>query len=155
MGSTALLLFQRIKFSHFPLPSHWTGAGLVGSLFAFLLVWLGIAFQGLCGFAFLILLTALAIFVTGRAEKVMQEKDDPRIILDEIIGFFWATAFLPIRSARWILLVAFLLFRIFDLAKLPFPQAQRLRGGFGVVADDLGAGLLTNLLLQIWIRYIV
>jgi phosphatidylglycerophosphatase A len=52
-------------------------------------------------------------------------------------------------------MLAFVLFRIFDIVK-PFPisRMERLPGGYGVMADDVLAGLFTNILILAWTRLI-
>lgn len=91
-------------------------------------------------FLCVIVLSALAIFISGRAEMIYQKKDDQRIVIDEIAGF--QVAMLPLAITGLHLLVAFVLFRIFDIWK-PFPvnKLQDLPGGWGVVMDDVGAGI--------------
>ena len=57
-------------------------------------------------------------------------------------------AFLP-RGAAW-LAAGFVLFRVFDAVKLaPYRWLERLPGGWGVVMDDVGAGVVANLILQL------
>jgi phosphatidylglycerophosphatase A len=91
-------------------------------------------------FLFVIILSSLAIFVSGRAETIYRKKDDQRIVIDEIAGF--QVAMLPVAITGLYLCVAFVLFRIFDIWK-PFPiwNLQNLPGGWGVVIDDVGAGI--------------
>jgi len=93
-----------------------------------------------------IVLSALAIFISGRAENIFQKKDDQRIVIDEIAGF--QVAMLPVAITGLHLLVAFLLFRLFDIWK-PYPvnKLQDLSGGFGVVMDDVGAGIYAGALM--------
>ena len=80
-----------------------------------------------------------AFWICGRADKALRTHDNPRIVLDEVVGVWVAAAGLP-RAARPALL-AFVLFRLFDSVKLPpYRWLERLPGGIGVVADDLGAG---------------
>jgi len=97
-------------------------------------------------FVFVIVLSALAIFVSGRAEIIYEKKDDQRIVIDEIAGF--QVAMLPVAITGWHLCVAFVLFRIFDIWK-PFPvnRLQDLPGGWGVVMDDVGAGIYAGVLM--------
>jgi phosphatidylglycerophosphatase A len=87
-----------------------------------------------------IALSALSIYVSEQAEKIYQKKDDQRIVIDEIIGL--QVTMLPMAINILNLCVAFVLFRIFDIWK-PFPvkNLQRLPGGWGVVIDDLAAGI--------------
>jgi phosphatidylglycerophosphatase A len=87
-----------------------------------------------------IALSALSIYVAQQAEKIYQKKDDQRIVIDEIIGI--QIAMLPVAITVLHLCVGFVLFRIFDILK-PFPinNLQRLPGGWGVVIDDVVAGI--------------
>ncbi len=93
-----------------------------------------------------IALSALSICVAGRAEKIYQKKDDQRIVIDEIIGF--QITMLPVSITILHLCVGFVLFRIFDILK-PFPinNLQRLPGGWGVVIDDVAAGIYAGIIL--------
>jgi Phosphatidylglycerophosphatase A and related proteins len=95
-----------------------------------------------------IVLSALAIFISGRAEIIYQKKDDQRIVIDEIAGF--QVAMLPVAITGLHLLVAFVLFRIFDIWK-PFPirNLQELPGGWGVVIDDVVAGIYAGVLMML------
>ena len=78
-------------------------------------------------------------------------KDDPKIILDEFTGFFFGIIFLP--KNVLIVLFAFILFRVFDIFKpQPVGMLQKLDSGWGIVADDVMAGIYTNISLQIVIR---
>jgi phosphatidylglycerophosphatase A len=93
-----------------------------------------------------IALSALSIYVSGRAEKIYQKKDDQRIVIDEIIGL--QITMLPVAINVLNLFAGFVLFRIFDILK-PFPigNLQRLPGGWGVVIDDVAAGIYAGLVL--------
>ena len=97
-------------------------------------------------FLCVIVLSALAVFISGRAEIIYQKKDDQRIVIDEIAGF--QVAMLPVTITVWHLCVAFVLFRIFDIWK-PFPvsKLQDLPGGWGVVMDDVGAGIYAGVVM--------
>jgi len=94
----------------------------------------------------------LAIITAGKAEE-KYGKDGRRIVVDEVAGMFVSLCFLfPEGTAKnfWVFLVAFAAFRVFDVVK-PFPahRLQRLPGGWGVVADDVFAGIYTNVLMRI------
>lgn len=99
-------------------------------------------------FRFLIVAAILAasIYVAHRAESLYGKTDDQRIVIDEIAGF--QVTMLPVAITGLHLCLAFVLFRIFDIWK-PFPlgRLQNLPGGWGVVADDLGAGIYSGLIL--------
>lgn len=97
-----------------------------------------------------LLLSLIAVKISHNAEKVLGE-DAGSIVIDELCGYFVATLFLP---HNWLIgLYAFILFRVFDIAK-PFPiyRSQSIPKGWGVVIDDLLAGLYANLLIQVLIR---
>jgi phosphatidylglycerophosphatase A len=89
---------------------------------------------------YVLVLLALSIYVADKAEKIYQKKDDQRIVIDEIIGL--QITMLPAAINILNLCAAFVLFRIFDIWK-PFPirNLQGLPGGWGVVADDVAAGI--------------
>ena len=90
----------------------------------------------------------LSIVIAELYDRTLEEPDSKTIVIDEIAGYLVAFAALPFQMF-WIVL-AFLLFRFFDAVK-PFPinRLDRIKGGVGIVLDDLGAGLITNIILQV------
>ena len=99
-----------------------------------------------------LLLTGLAIVVAHVWARHLGEEDPSEIVVDEIAGIWWAV----LGTSTWgIWLLAFVLFRLFDIVK-PFParSAERLPGGLGIVADDLVAGcyggLCAWILVALW-----
>ena len=75
--------------------------------------------------------------------------DHKAIVIDEIAGFLVACISLP--SNWYYLVLAFILFRFFDIAK-PWPISyidQHIKGGVGIISDDLLAGLYTLLCIQV------
>lgn len=88
-------------------------------------------------------LTLAAVPVCSIAERVFGKKDDGRIVADEYATFPLVMIGLPVaRDEWWIVLVAFLAARFFDILK-PWPAhgLQRIRGGLGIVIDDVVASL--------------
>jgi phosphatidylglycerophosphatase A len=84
--------------------------------------------------------TALAVWVAGEAEKQLGHDAKP-IVIDEAVGQTLALLLVP--HSMLAFAIAFVLFRIFDVWKpLGARQIQKLPGGFGVVADDVIAGLI-------------
>ena len=85
-------------------------------------------------------LLAFSFYVADRAENIYKKKDDQRIVIDEIIGF--QITMLPVAINLPGICAGFVLFRIFDILK-PFPirNLQRLPGGWGIVVDDVVAGI--------------
>jgi phosphatidylglycerophosphatase A len=92
--------------------------------------------------------SAAAMLICDRAGSAYADVDSGRIVLDEICGMLVAGALIEptIRNVA----LAFVLFRLLDVLK-PYPANyfdQRMKNGAGVVADDLVAGLYTNLLVR-------
>ncbi|MEA2014659.1 MAG: phosphatidylglycerophosphatase A [Thermodesulfobacteriota bacterium] len=96
-----------------------------------------------------------AVYISQEAEKIYNEKDPGRIVIDEIVGFQF-TMFLVAPTIRHIC-IGFLLFRVFDIIK-PFPIRlceNRFPGGYGVVGDDIVAGIYANITLLLLIRFLI
>jgi phosphatidylglycerophosphatase A len=132
-------------------PRKWTGAGFIGTLEGLALAPLLPAspwrFAG-----FLAVAVAAAAWICGRAERELGGHDDPRIVLDEVVGFWTAIAGLPATWTCW--LAAFAAFRLLDSVKLPpYRWLEKLPGGWGVVMDDVGAGVCVNILIRILMMY--
>jgi phosphatidylglycerophosphatase A len=127
--------------------------GTVGSLLALplylLLAPLAISY-------YLLLLAGLLLFgvwATARTERELGVHDHPGIVFDEIVGQLVALTLAPM-NAVW-LLTGFGLFRLFDIWK-PWPIRwlnNRIRGGWGIMLDDLAAGLAAALCLQGLVRF--
>ncbi len=93
-------------------------------------------------------LIGVAIICSHLYELKTGRHDQPSIVIDEVVGYLVAMTWLPHHWLSYVL--GFILFRFFDILK-PFPinvLDQKIKGGLGVVADDLAAGLLSNILLQ-------
>lgn len=94
-----------------------------------------------------IILSAIAVPAASRAETLFSKKDDGRIVVDEIAGYWVSVLFLP--HTIPVFVGAFFLFRLFDVLKpLGISRTQNLPGGWGIVVDDLLAGALANVVLQ-------
>ncbi len=122
--------------------------GTLGSLLGLLLLWP--LKPGTVQVLVTLFLIGVGILVADQAARVIGGQDPPAIVIDEIAGIAVATLLLPPQVPERV--VAFVIFRVFDVIK-PFParQAERLPGGFGIVGDDLIAGLYTNLLVRLWL----
>ena len=80
-------------------------------------------------------------------------KDSSRVVIDEVAGLCIGLLFIPV-TIKWIV-VGLVLFRFFDIVKpLYIRKAEALHAGWGVMADDILAGIYTNLVLQV-IIYVV
>lgn len=103
--------------------------------------WLqAIVFMGFC---------LIAIGIAEKIEKIDRSKDPEEVVIDEAAGM-WLSLFLIWDASILTILAGFLLFRLFDILK-PFPVNlfQTFRGGTGILADDLAAGMLTNFILRL------
>jgi len=90
----------------------------------------------------------LALWASGRAEVIWQERDSPKIVIDEVAGYLIAMALLP-RTLTTVV-GGFLFFRAFDIIK-PYPIGKinrNMEGGLAVVLDDAVAGACANILWQ-------
>ncbi len=90
----------------------------------------------------------LGLWSAGPTAKAMKDPDPHPIIIDEVAGMMLALTLLPV---RWpIYLTGFLLFRLLDIFKPgPIRWVERLPGSWGIMLDDLLAGLLTNAILHL------
>jgi len=86
--------------------------------------------------------------VSQRAENIIGEVDSPKIVIDEICGYFIAMAFLP--KTLGLMIVGFVIYRLLDVIKIyPMKKLEMLAGGLGIMLDDICAGIITNLILHI------
>ncbi len=91
----------------------------------------------------------LGTYLSGVAEREWG-RDSGKIVIDEVLGYFVAIAFLSTGDNSGGLVLAFFLFRFYDIVK-PFPVglSQRLPRGWGVMTDDLLAGFYANVTFRI------
>ena len=96
----------------------------------------------------------LGIYLCQRTDELLDTHDNKAIVWDEFCGL-WITLFMVPNGWHWLLL-GFLLFRLFDILK-PFPISlldKHVKGGLGVMIDDVVAGFFALLILQI-VNYLV
>lgn len=101
---------------------------------------------------FVVLAAVLGVWICGVASRQLQVHDHPGIVWDEFVGFWITMWAVPL---DWVWIVAgFILFRVFDIAK-PWPVNvldRKVGGGFGIMIDDVLAGLMACLTLHIMLR---
>jgi phosphatidylglycerophosphatase A len=120
--------------------------GSWGSLLTLVLIWFFIQEEHLL-FLVLIILFGISLWVVDDAEK-LYGKDARKINIDESLGMIISLLFLQKKLLFYIL--AFILFRGLDTIKPPpIRSLEKLKGKWGVITDDLVAGIYTNLILQI------
>ncbi len=124
--------------------------GTYGSFVSLILVYLlrpsDLLIAILFGIFFLV-----GIVASHSAEITLKQKDSRHIIIDEFAGYFISIAFLEKEPV--ILILSFLLFRFFDIVKPPPIKKieNSLAGGFGIMFDDVLAGIYANLTMRILI----
>lgn len=93
-------------------------------------------------------LIGCAVWLSTRAEMLFGRKDPETIVIDESAGFIVANFLAP--HGLMTLALAFILFRIFDIAKVfPASKLQTISGGMGIVLDDVIAGIYTFVILRV------
>ncbi|MBU1055481.1 MAG: phosphatidylglycerophosphatase A [Proteobacteria bacterium] len=116
-----------------------------GLLFCFFLSKMAL-FYVIIFVAFFIL---FSIWISDRAERILQEKDSGSIVIDEIAGIMVTLIGMPFNFIT--VISGFFVFRLLDIIK-PFPICsveKRLSGGFGIVMDDVVAGIIGNCILRV------
>lgn len=102
----------------------------------------------------LAIIFAIGVFTASIAEQKAQRKDPSFIVIDEIFGMAMTLAWIPKTCTAYV--TAFLLFRLFDIAK-PFPinfVEHRLPSGWGIMADDGIAGLMAIITIKLIFHYL-
>lgn len=129
-----------------------TAPGTFGTLIGIPLYLLLTLFPTFIYGAIIVALFLFGIWICQIAEEHLGQSDHAAIVWDEIVGFL-ITMFLAPDGWRWIV-IGFVLFRIFDIWK-PFPirRLDNLHGGFGVMADDVLAGVYACVVMQtlVWL----
>ena len=121
--------------------------GTVGSALALLIIWI-VPFSRAGLLVFFVVVTVAGTWAAHRAERQLGVKDPGVIVIDEVAGM--TLSVLPFPATSPVLIVGFVLFRLFDIVK-PFPAgaSQRATGGIGVMVDDLIAGLYALIVIAI------
>jgi len=103
--------------------------------------------------AAILLLSAAGVLSGRAAERHFGCVDPGPVVIDEVVGMLVTLFLVPVGWTG--VLVGFVLFRVFDVAK-PYPagRLERLPGGLGMVADDVMAGVYANLALRLLWRFL-
>jgi len=106
---------------------------------------LAIAVLAACSVA----LFALGVWAAGKAEDFFGRTDPGQVVVDEVVGQMLTFLLIPHATWKW-LAGGFLLFRAFDIVK-PFParQAERIPRGWGIMLDDVVAGMYSLAVLAV------
>lgn len=104
---------------------------------------------------FCVVFVLLAIWTTAGALPLFKTKDPGPIVIDEIAGFLITMIALPF---SWVNLgLGFIIFRVFDIIKPPPIRwiEKRLNGAWGVVLDDVAAGIYANVVLWVIVIFVL
>lgn len=145
------MFFSKLIATFFGVGYIQKGAGTVAALFCCMAWYYGLGQIGLAAeISLLTLVFFLGVFTATTVEKEWGH-DSNRVVIDEVHGMLMALFLVP---ADWrYVLTAFVLFRFFDIAKpLGIRRMERQPKGWGVMLDDLLAGLYSNVILQIIIK---
>lgn len=119
--------------------------GTYGSLFALLLI---SQFEILTNIFSIILFILIGLVFSTLMEKQSKKRDDQRIIIDEFAGMLITFYLVPINFLY--LVLGFVLFRLYDIFKpYPIKKLQKLPAGWGIMVDDILAGLYARIVLYI------
>jgi phosphatidylglycerophosphatase A len=102
-------------------------------------------------FSFIILSTSFTIYIGSKFE-ILYGKDPHECTIDEFVGMWISLLFLP--KNILLSIIVFLIWRILDILK-PYPanKLENLKGGLGIVADDIVAGIYTCIISNIGVYY--
>jgi phosphatidylglycerophosphatase A len=128
-------------------------SGTVGTLAAIPLYLLIGGFPLNRYFLVLIPLALFSCWISNKAEVIFEEKDSGKIVIDEVVGYLVTMTGVSISLSA--VIVGFVLFRFFDIVKIPPANYfdRNLKNGVGVVMDDVVAGAYACLLLHLILRF--
>jgi phosphatidylglycerophosphatase A len=103
---------------------------------------------------FVLFFVAVSVWAADVSCRILARNDPSLVVVDEVAGFLLALFLVPLTFGQ--ICIGFFLFRLFDVLK-PFPirNLENLRGGLGVVADDLLAGVYANLSLRLLLFFLL
>lgn len=100
---------------------------------------------------FLFFIVVLGFLIAGHAERIFQERDSNKIVIDEVAGLL--LAFWGLQPEAILIVVGFFIFRALDAIKVyPANKIEQIEGSPGIMGDDIVAGFYTNIVLQIVTR---
>jgi phosphatidylglycerophosphatase A len=98
---------------------------------------------------FVILFLPVAVWACSVYQKNVGTEDPQAVVIDEVIGFAITMTWLPATWQAYVL--GFILFRLLEITK-PGPIGvldKRVKGGLGIMLDDIAAGIIANIILQV------
>ncbi len=150
MSILAKIISTFFGVGYFPL-----APGTMGSLAALIVYWISPEITAIQLALIILGISVLGVYTATITEHEMKNKlgqekgiDPGIIVIDEVVGMLIALLFVP--KTTFFLIAAFILFRIFDITK-PYPvrNMERFPGGWGIVLDDVIAGIYANIAIQL------
>ncbi len=126
--------------------------GTMGTLVAIpFAIFFNYIFNPIIYFIFILGLIIYGSFISWELENYFEERDSQKIVIDEIIGYLIATFNIKFTFFKYI--IAFLIFRFFDITKPFFIKnlEKKYNPGFSVIIDDVIAGIFT-LIIMIFVQ---
>ncbi|MCJ8211510.1 phosphatidylglycerophosphatase A [Mucilaginibacter sp. RS28] len=144
------MLFHKLIATSLGIGYIGKGAGTVAAVFCALcwyLAWAGGYPALIPSVAITLVITAIGVW-SSKMVIPLWGKDPSRVVVDEVAGMAISLLFAPVKLPY--VLIALVLFRFFDIAKPLFiRKMESLEGGWGIMADDILAGIYANICLQI------
>jgi len=95
-----------------------------------------------------ILLIIAGFIVSNKAQKIFKGSDPREIVIDELCGVLIVYIFIPFKISN--IIIGFIIFRFLDILKVyPINRLERIKGGWGIMLDDIAAGVFANIILQV------
>ena len=90
----------------------------------------------------------LGFAVSGKAQELFKKTDPKEIVIDELCGILIVYILVPFSIFN--VIIGFIIFRLIDILKVyPLSRLERLKKGWGIMLDDIAAGIFTNIILQV------
>ncbi|MDB5018971.1 MAG: phosphatidylglycerophosphatase [Pedobacter sp.] len=148
------MLFHKIASTSLGIGYIGKGAGTAAAAVT-CLVWyyIGVGGTGNFNAALVVTVAIIALGIwSGNVVESIWGKDHNRVVIDEVAGMCITLLWVPVTPMN--ILLGFVLFRVFDIGKPLFiRRLEKLPGGWGVMFDDILAGVYANLILQLFLRF--
>ena len=124
------------------------GSGTLATALTLPLVY-GLSFLPEIGYwVVIIIVSGIALNVSEKAVHYYQKQDPPEVVIDEVLGCLITFVGIPLSWPSFIL--GFVLFRFLDISKwFGIRKLGNVRGAWGILLDDVAAGVLSNLVLRL------
>lgn len=127
--------------------------GTVGTMGAVLVFYIFAYMSPLYYLTVIIVFTLISIFLTNKTLRFYNSDDPGEIVIDEVCGYLFAMFLIPFSWSY--VFIGFILFRLFDITK-PYPirNIERLPAGYGIILDDILAGIYANIILHLFVLFL-